>query len=241
MAFLARTPSFPYCRFNDAGAPETVALIGDSHAHALFPGLAEALSSRRKNLLMLANSSCPPLIGATTGETARERRECALRIDDLLKALTDRPEIRDVYFVIRGAAYMRENDRVLHGEGQAPALFARSLQATISLLVGDGRRIYFISDNPEVDFDPVVCIDRPFRPARPGCALKLGEVRAAQAHYRAAIETTPGFTILDALPGLCRDAVCPIVDNGVLLYADGHHLSVAGSRRLAQALLPAPP
>lgn len=241
VAFVGVTLLFPYCRLSDVGGATTVALIGDSHAHALFQGFAEELSARRMNLVLLANSGCAPLTGATTGDTEAERRQCAARIDQILRILHDRPEIRDVYIAIRGEAYIAEPARILHGPGDVRSLFTTSLQTTVSAFAREGRRLHFVADNPEVTFDPVACIDRPFRAGLANCSVARVDVETAQRTYRGDIAKIEGMTIVDALPALCDATLCPIVADGVLLYADSHHLSVAGSRRLARAVVAASP
>ena len=241
LAFVGAAPLFPYCRLSDVGGATTVALIGDSHAHALFQGLAEELGARRINVVLLANSGCAPLIGATTGDTETERRLCAARVDQILGVLHDRPEIRDVYIAIRGEAYVVEQPRILHGAGDVGTLFTASLQATVSSLARAGRHLHFVADNPEVSFDPVVCIDRPFRAGQASCSVARADVEAAQRAYRGDIARIDGMTIVEALPALCDASRCPIVADDVLLYADGHHLSVAGGRRLAHAVVAASP
>ena len=61
-------PLFPYCRFTDASSPETIAVIGDSHAHSAYPGIAEFMLARKINTVLLANSGCPPFLGAEYGK-----------------------------------------------------------------------------------------------------------------------------------------------------------------------------
>lgn len=39
-------PFFPYCRYTNAYSDETVAVIGDSHAHVAYPGFAEYLQKK---------------------------------------------------------------------------------------------------------------------------------------------------------------------------------------------------
>ncbi|WP_162786121.1 acyltransferase family protein [Polynucleobacter necessarius] len=53
-------PLFPYCKFKDNGATETVAVIGDSHAHVAYPGVAEFFKNR--NTVLFANSGLPSLV-----------------------------------------------------------------------------------------------------------------------------------------------------------------------------------
>jgi len=40
-------PLFPYCRFTNTGSKETVAIIGDSHAHVAYPGIADYLQQKK--------------------------------------------------------------------------------------------------------------------------------------------------------------------------------------------------
>jgi hypothetical protein len=240
---------FHYCRYNDAGGKETIALIGDSHAHTAFPGLAEALAVQNKNLLMLANSSCPPLSGAVTGINEIERESCAARIDQMIKTVIDKKEIKTVILMTRGAVYIsgaefRQNDSRQMFYSSNPAnttppekIFASALQATADILRESGKKVYYVLEWPELGLDPAACLSRPFRRNARDCGPALEDVRARQAKFREIVASTNGIKTIDPLPLFCPDGRCQVFKDGTLLYADDDHISVEGSRFLARLIM----
>ncbi|NJR72077.1 MAG: hypothetical protein HC782_03045 [Gammaproteobacteria bacterium] len=99
-------PLFPYCRFTDAGSAETIAVIGDSHAHVAYPGIAEILYARGINTLLLANSGCPALIGAPTGINSTEKSACSKRIENLIETVIAKNDVKRIFIFTRGPAYL---------------------------------------------------------------------------------------------------------------------------------------
>lgn len=242
LAYLERTaPRFDYCRRHDVGARETVALIGDSHAHAAFPGMARMLQDEGYNTVMLANSSCPPFPGAEHGATPALREECAQRTRQLLDALLTRPDIRRVVIFTRGPVYLtgkefqaREVQPRLLIE---PERFSASLQHLTRLLTGAGKQAFYITENPEMPILPSRCIQRPFRMTTSECTMSAVMARERQANYLDLVSKIQGLHVFSTLDLFCPDGVCRFMSpDGELLYADADHLSTAGSRFQAEAL-----
>ena len=94
-----------YCRQHNPG-PRMIGIIGDSHAHVLFPGFAEQAERAGYGVLLLANSGCPPLLGAVTGKIDSERQDCTLSIERLLSAIAGDGRVRHVIFATRGPIYL---------------------------------------------------------------------------------------------------------------------------------------
>jgi hypothetical protein len=254
-AFVGRArPLFPYCRLSDVHGASTVALIGDSHAWAAFPGLAELFSSRGANLLLMANSSCPPLLGAVPGLIADDRAACVARINEILAVVTRASEIKTVLIATRGAVYITGNG---YGEAgnvyrnnpirpvgaSAPAMptdevYLAALQRTIDTLVRSGKTVYYIAEHPEISMNPAACVNRPFKVSAPmDCRAKISVVMERQKEYLALLKRIHGATIIDPLPAFCPGGMCQVFADGRLLYADGDHLSIDGSRFLAQRVV----
>ena len=244
LAFVGTTkPLFPYCRFTDAAAKKTVAVIGDSHAHVAYPGIAEHLKARGYNTLMIANSGCPPFIGSPSGENETDVRACRERIEQLLSVVERRAEIETVVMFTRGALYLtgtepvtRDKD-VMLGAKLTPLQFSTGLQRTIDQLVAWGKTVYYVTENPELEHKSEACMPRPFRAQSKNCRLPVAKVLERQAVYRELIANLANVTVLDSIPAFCPDDLCQIVEDGMLLYADADHLSVVGSRFLAKKLL----
>ncbi len=244
-------PLFPYCRYAEAGGDETVAVIGDSHAHVAYPGIAEWLGERGVNTVVLANSSCPPLIGVPiSGTTEQDRQACLERIDAMLAVVLARSDIRRVIFVTRGPIYITgtaplTGDRdMMNGAAVSLSDYRAGTQRTIDKLVEGGKEVYYVTENPELGHPVASCIVRPLRTWVKDCSVGRTSVLARQGDYLGVVESLSGITVVDGLSLFCPTERCRVFDTtGALLYADDNHLSVAGSRfqarhALANALNP---
>lgn len=242
--------SFPYCRFENAGGSETVAVIGDSHAHVAFPGVADILRKKEINTLLLANSGCPSLIGATTGNNKMDMQTCENGTMQLLDIVSRKRDIRKVFIFIRGPLYItgrgyegaEKNVQVklssTTGEPSKPSseIYFDALQKTALKLNSAGKTVFFVLENPESPFMPGVCIGRPLKEKR-DCGIDVNLVKERQAEYRKVISEVRGIVMIDTMDAFCPNGKCQMVIGDELLYADPDHLSVAGSRFQADRVL----
>lgn len=241
--FDNKTPLFPYCRFTNVGAADTVAIIGDSHAHVAYPGIAEILALNHKNTLLLANSNCPPLLGRASGRNDSERRACGERISSILEILISRADVGKVVIFTRGPVYITgtepaKGDVDVMGEAKIPAQeFQVGLQRTIDKLVSAGKAVYYVAENPELDHLAESCVVRPLRFKVKDCRPLADTVRARHASYLEAVRGLERVTLVESFDKFCPQEKCVVFNDGVLLYADADHLSVAGSRFQAKEVL----
>jgi hypothetical protein len=250
--YLRQRGTYPQCSGKlEAGRPlsrcETslpgdpvFALIGDSHADHLFPGVA---SSSPSNWLLLSESGCPPLLGVTI-PTSMWREKCAELNDVANHIATELTSVSTVVLAFRGLGYtavasVQAVDR--SDLSDAPAIFAYGLERELELLEGANRRVVLFLDVPNLDFWPAECIDiRPFRlepqPLKP-CVIAKNRAVAAQADYRRIASRLasrhPGTLVYDPFPVFCDDQWCHATSNGRLLYRDTNHLTMLGSRVVA--------
>lgn len=238
-----REPLFPYCRFKNENSDETVAIIGDSHAHVAYPGIADFLSTRGKNTVLLANSSCPPFIGIPTGNNETELEACRRRTEQLIRIIESKKDISKVFVFTRGPIYTTNTEpltgKIKIGANTIPLEnFANSAKASFDRLISKGKHIYYVSENPELNFHPDACLTRPFKKTINNCVIEKDFTYIRQAEYREAISKIKGITFIDSLPVFCPTETCIIFDkNGALLYADDDHLSISGSRFQVNNLL----
>lgn len=242
LAALGGAALIDYCRMSDLGHPKTVAVIGDSHAHVAFPGIAELVAQRGMNTLLLANSSCPPLVGYPLGETPSDRTTCAAKIDQIMATMAQRNDIDLVFITTRGPIYTTgtepvTTDTVLHANLLSYDDFRSGLTNTAGAVQRAGRTAVYITENPELSERAESCQLRPLRLNLRDCRPVLGDVLARQKDYLTAVSNIAGLTTLNSLPVFCPTDRCIVTHNGALLYADDDHLSEAGSRFLAQNLL----
>lgn len=237
-------PLFTYCRFTSANSKDTIAVIGDSHAHVAYPGVAEYLTSKRVNTILLANSSCPPFLGVATGNTPAEKKECRERIEQLLDTVLKHKEIKKVFIFTRGPIYTTGTEPVtgtkdLFSGNRIPINeFTKAAQSSVSKLFDSGKSVFYIMENPELSYAAESCVIRPLKKTTKHCSPEKASVLDRQMDYRKAISTLKNVTVLDSLSAFCPEEKCLVFDNdGSLLYADDDHLSIAGSRFQVNKLL----
>ena len=257
---LQGKPTPVYCRQHMPG-PRMIALIGDSHAHVLFAGVSALAASKGYGTLLLANSGCPPLLGAVTGRNATERQECARSIDALLSAVADDKRIVSVVIASRGPQY-------LNGLGYGPVeahynyppiaaalpdpagaqpdpatVFADGLFATAKQLHQHDLRVSYFLQVPELGIPARDCLGRPLTLLSDGnnCSVRYADYNDRMLQYRDLVrrvaERAPFLRLVDPEPLLCNSERCSGFINNTLLYADDNHLSVAGSRLVAPLVL----
>lgn len=258
---LFKSESAPvYCRQHKPGE-RMIAIVGDSHAHALFPGVAELAATHGYGTLLLANSGCPPLMGTVMGRNSAEQQQCAQSIQKILDALGRDGRVRTAIIVTRGPQY-------LTGLGfgsvekhysyppitvlalgasavtQNPTqIFMDGLSHTATLLHKQGLRVAYLLQVPELGVPARDCLGRPLTlPGRlENCTVKYetyaDRMRSYRVHVLNLRDLVPFIDIIDAEELFCSPAGCSGFIDDQLLYADDNHLSVLGSRRLAPLVL----
>lgn len=250
---------FDYCRANNLEAKKWIAIIGDSHAHVLFPGFSEEFEKRGMGTILLANSSCPPYMGTATGLTDAEQLHCSRKIEQILSAITQEKRIEKVLIATRGPVYMTG-----HGFGPAKDAFNQGYQIksmlsrkldssgeiyleglynTIDYLSKSGKKIAYFLENPELGMLPKNCLGRPltFSSNQVGCNISFRVYKNRMDSYRTGVASIknyfPDMLILDPEPLFCDKQLCTAIKNNRLLYADDDHLSVDGSRYVGENMI----
>lgn len=237
-------PLFPYCRFTNANSDETVAVVGDSHAHVAYPGIAEYLRNKGVNTVLLANSGCPPFVGSYRGNNQVEKDACRDRVEQLLDTVKNKKDIKRVFVFTRGPVYntgtepLTGNKDLTGGNNTPIAEFANSAQISFDRLSKSGKLIFYVTENPELNYSAESCLSRPFKSMVRNCSVEKKSVLERQANYLSAFSNLKNVTIINSLSAFCPQEDCVVFDdNGSLLYADDDHLSVAGSKFQVQKLL----
>ena len=257
---LSEEPEFDYCRLEkDANFKNTVAILGDSHAHVMHHGITSIAEAHSHNLLTIANSSCPPLPGFRWGRNEIEVSQCKAKIEQMYSLLETIPEISKLILVTRGPVY-------IHGETDKPRTEAgvrknlthfiqRDRQNYEALASGFSNALQRISEmeniqtvlvlleNPELDFLPKEKIPRPFQKnldyqSNTGVDYSLHQKRMEKYHaiVRDAAGKKEKVLVIDLADHLCDSDFCRYKINGEFLYSDEDHFSKAGSSFVAQKL-----
>jgi peptidoglycan/LPS O-acetylase OafA/YrhL len=227
---------FDYCRanfINNKG--KLIAIIGDSHAHVLFPGIAEVANNHGYDTILLANSSCPPLIKFMWGRNSKEIDDCQIKINQILKILELDNRIEKVIFATRGPVYIDEEQTYeKYFDGFEKTLYQLSNSKHI-------KNIYYFLENPELDFLPKEVIHRPFdywSISIQDSTVNRSLYRFRMKKYRNLVFEKSSFfakvEIVDVEPYMCEGNSCFAYKNGNFLYADDNHFSVFGSLYIAR-------
>lgn len=235
-AFLGiETLRFNYCRFLDGSHPRTVAVIGDSHAHAAFPGIARGLEPLGYNTLLMANSSCPPFIDSPWGRNEEARRECAARIEQILTHAQSLKDVSIVLLFSRGPTYWTGTEPAspeIKPVSLGKDAYFAGLQRTIDYLEDFDKRVVYITENPELAYQAVNCLPRPFKNGNSErCITGMDEVLERQADYVSGLSSLNSVDVISSLPAFCpglKNCIA-VNDDMELLYADDNHLSITGS------------
>jgi hypothetical protein len=257
--FPVRRDAPVYCRFHDNGGP-VIALIGDSHAHALFPGVAELASKDGYGAMIMAGGQgCVVLDGIVAGGF-QKKKQCAKFADDILNVLERMPNISHVLMVSRGPL-------IITGMGFGPAesgknlaqisarddddrretperLFQRGLENTFLRLKARGIRVSYLLQVPELGVPARNCLSRPLTSTpQEGCKVPYVVYQERMRRYRELVLEVKArhedLIVIDPEPLFCNQKACNGFIDGKLLYLDDDHLSLSGSFHVAPLILEA--
>lgn len=246
-----------YCREQGQNGPFIV-ITGDSHAHVLFPGIAQAAGALGYSTLLLANSGCPPLDGAVTGRNETERAACAASIENILQAIEAEHEIAGIIIASRGPQYIEGTgfgpaeahynhppiaSKTAGSLAQSPAeVFQAGLRRTIERLHNKTPLIAYMLQVPELGVPARDCLNRPLTlSTASSCTVEYEVYQARMKSYREIIRSIqsalPYLKLIDPEPVFCDATRCTGYIDSELLYADDNHLSVMGSMRVAPLIM----
>ena len=237
------------------GIGKGIAVFGDSHAEVIFAGLAEREASRP--LFLTGRKGCAPILqpAMIADRLAEICRQSALLAHATIRSDTS---IGTVLLVSRGPAYLAGAGfgvdtqrpvvpvalRIARTDSLAlERAFDAGLERSIRSFTDAGKRVILVVGVPEIGFMPEEClIGRPFglREVRSPCAVTRAAVDHRNRRYRrlvgALAARIPELEVFDAQPLFCDGALCHAERDQRLLYQDGNHLSLFGSRLVATQL-----
>jgi len=204
--------------------PPAFALVGDSHARMYTEAVHTAASGYSRSAIILARSSCIPMLGIVPPT----RKECL----ELTNASIDFLERSNIDKVILAGYWVD-----ILSETVPEDSFAHSLEKTVDRLVKSGKSVIVMYDIPELDDDTV-----PYR-------LTLDSIRShgksvvgpsIEGHYakqrRVAVvleslKSKGKISVLDPAQQLCDPVGCLVAYQGRTLYRDKHHITDLAARR----------
>ena len=201
------------CHQSKPASRVDVAIVGDSHAQALFLGLADALPN--KNIVYYTRDGLP--VRSVTG------------LDQIIDDVASDPAVGTVIVTAAWAARPAPRD----GE----------LVSTLEAFRSKGKAVFVTDDVPVFPFDAVACKYRkaPILPSTVLCSEDRRAFETQYATYypelRAAVDKVSGVQLLNTAAYFCDSDVCSMNKGDVLLYRDSNHVNLIGTRFLANRML----
>lgn len=244
-----------HCNLSKPADP-TIALLGDSHSNAIYPGLAELASLKDEVVVNFARGGCTPFFDVSSFERGKTDY-CADYTNRALEFSERHPSIRTIVLSSRGPLYItgkgynERYDWILASPDAPKAatfrdVYEAGMRKTFDRLSKSGKTIVFVIDVPELGFNPRACV--PTRPwsitgqTKEPCAITRAEYDRRNAAYRAVVKKVaasfPAVKVVDPSRVFCDDEYCWAMKDGKLTYRDGNHLSVFGSSLVAQQIFP---
>lgn len=228
-----------FCRATLSPALAELALLGDSTANALFPGLA----AQGRAVVNLGNGTCPPLPGV---EGQRPwNRACHEVNAKARRWVLSTPSIRTV--ILSWAPWDAPNlgwPSGRQGESAIATDGAQQLTDMIQQLRDAGKRVVLVFDTPSMPGSPESCLPR--RSGWPVRSCRFSEMELLHrqpwlAAWQRVVEQLPRDGVCVAsvsrwIVGAAGDYT-PLAPDGRLWFRDGHHLSESGSRAFAAELV----
>ena len=255
---LGNKPTNDYIKAtSDDLSKKFIAVIGDSHAHTSYPGLAEEFNKKGYETILLANSSCPPYLEGAMGKNIKGIQKCENKILNIHKIINNIPNIKKVILATRSSGYMNDMGYgIVDGEGKPynyhfkefftkktsydqKEHFLKVVKNTFAKYNKNNRfDFYYLFENPELGFSPKNCMIRPFDLFPSDCKITYEAYIARAGEYRNRLKGInkdyPNITILDPKGLYCDDMYCYAIKDGKMLYADDDHHSTDGSIMQAQ-------
>jgi len=230
------------CVTGDPAFTGEAVLWGDSHARALAPGLEGFAAARRLRLRQYTQGACPPLpdidIDRRASPAAAARCKAFNRavLDAILRA-------RNVRLIVLEARWeIILSDNRLHGADPAVQL-ARAIDGVLAELAATGVPVLIVGNVPAFPYAPAICYGhkRLFGRDPAPCmvlsnAAAVAEVGPTDAMIGDSARRHARVRAFFPAAALCDPAGCHAFSAGHVLYADDHHLSLAGAQRVGRAL-----
>jgi peptidoglycan/LPS O-acetylase OafA/YrhL len=211
------------CKYGRIGADYRVLLIGDSHA-AMHLGAWQLLAENGGFELNLTyKASCSFSLedrsDSARGQTCKQWN----------LALQDRLAAENPYNLVLASHYTAV--RATQIEGQSIAKTVAGFKAAWAPLQARGSTVVAIRDGVNMDKQMRHCWETSVYDASK-CSMAVEDAFIADLAQKAA-SSPPGAVTLDFTDLYCQSARCPAMIDGLYVYRDNSHISLAFSQRMA--------
>jgi peptidoglycan/LPS O-acetylase OafA/YrhL len=223
------SPGGDTCVFGDRLSGTTVVNLGDSHGLMYSSGLIALARKRHWRLVNLTRAGC------TVADVEYQPKCDAWRENTLQRVARAHPSLVVVSTATQTLAHaqryavIHDGKRLTRAQSE-PYLVAGLVRTLRRLRQQTGAKVVVIRDISGVPDGIDGCVaQHPHHLAT--CAFAPRRPRALAFDARAA-HRVPGVKLIDPLPVLCPDDLCPAVIGHALVYRNNYHLTATFSRTL---------
>lgn len=235
-----RVPAAEDCRLGPVDGKIKVALIGDSHSQHWQPALKKLAQEQGWTVYVYMKNSCTVSdVPIYLKQNKGEYKTC----EQWRTQMLDKVSAIDGLDAVLIGRWMDYRSLALRPDG------SRTTPATVGPLwkAGSARsfaelkkatpRILIIRDVPRPNGDVPACLSE-----NPGHEDKCNFQRAGHTYLddplvKAEKAAAPdAVRFVDMTDRLCPDAICPVMENGSVIYRDSHHLTMGYAATLAEPL-----
>jgi peptidoglycan/LPS O-acetylase OafA/YrhL len=215
----------PECSFG-SNDPEAirVAVVGDSHAAMLLPGLRDVAEDENWRVDVFVSRGCV----WSQSDIDDVENGCHPRNAAMQELLTSGEPYGLVLLTAR---------RSLDVPSGEPSGIFPAAGPQWDAVAARGTRIVALADNPLVPERLIDCvIEAPDDSSARACTIPEDEAYHFADGLADAAAAHPGVTLIDLRDFFCRDDECPMVIGDVIVYRDRDHVTGTFSRTLAPFL-----
>ena len=217
-----------WCVLGKSEVEPSTLLWGDSHLLAWAPAMNEIFLKQDKRAVFAPLSACAPLLDVESAGNSK----CAPNNLAVKEYLLAHPKIKTVVMAAYWTANFREKGPLSDQQGDKGSVAAKNaLISTVQWLREQGRQVILVGPVPVYDNSvPMVLALKAITSQRlsPSTATEQRHKNALFFSTVDAIPKGPLFRFIDPIQWFCMDD-CRVVKDGIALYSDSNHLSVAGA------------
>ena len=246
------------CKMGMGSAPN-MAVIGDSHAGAIFDALDADSKKRPFAFYAMSNGFCAPILNGFRMD--RYALDCPAKTQAFMNFVIKSPQVHYVVLFAQWPYYVNgfrddgynakpdlslaiDNDGAARTVGENAQVFARSIRKTVALLHEAGKHVIVITPVPEFHRPVMPTILKHVRFGESADiqanapVVSLAEYAERNAEVLAAFKDLPNITLVDSSSVFCNAETCSSVDvAGNILYSDTNHVTEFGARLLVQKIM----
>ena len=235
----AKSDDARMCTYGDPDGDTLLVLFGDSHAAQWFPALESVARARGWRLVPFTKTGCPSATVTVFDDARRVPYVACDRWREAVLATLQRERPTIVLMTNFNNYAVEVDGRVqrLRRDAEARRQWANGLRLTIAAVERSGARAILLHDTPYPGDDPLSCLARAYRaPERCAVVRTFAVDTAMVALERRIAREARSAAFISMTPYLCDAERCPVVRNGVAVFRDRSHLTVAFAKRLGSPL-----